>query len=119
MPRGGPAATSRNAPGSPWYPTCGSSFCSTAVSRSEISRSTGRPPQHSTVTELARRSMALFFADPPGPGVKLVSMPRDPTDDAPLSRQLWPADLASEPFAAVFLKHFAALRAAHQAQPYH
>jgi hypothetical protein len=45
-------------------------------------------------------------------------MPRDPTDDAPLSRQLWPADLASEPFAAVFRKHFAALKAAHQAQPY-
>src|SRR3954467_4974160 len=42
---------------------------------------------------------------------------RDPTDDAPLSRQLWPADLASEPFAAVFRKHFPALRAAHQAQP--
>ena len=33
---------------------------------------------------------------------------RDPTDDAPLSRQLWPADLAAEPFAAVFRKHFAA-----------
>lgn len=45
-------------------------------------------------------------------------VPRDPTDDAPLSRQLWNADLASEPFAAVFRKHFAALRAAHQAQPY-
>jgi len=43
---------------------------------------------------------------------------RDPTDDAPLSRQLWPADLAAEPFAAVFRKHFAALKAAHQAQPY-
>src|SRR6059058_3128053 len=42
---------------------------------------------------------------------------RDPADDAPLSRQLWPADLAAEPFAAVFRKHFAALRSAHQAQP--
>jgi hypothetical protein len=45
-------------------------------------------------------------------------MPRDPTDDAPLSHQLWSSDLASEPFAAVFRKHFSALRAAHQAQPY-
>ncbi|HEX9577983.1 MAG TPA: FHA domain-containing protein [Myxococcales bacterium] len=45
-------------------------------------------------------------------------MPRDPSDEGPLSRQLWPADLASEPFAAVFRKHFAALKAAHQAQPY-
>src|SRR3989442_10098740 len=44
-------------------------------------------------------------------------MPRDPSDEGPLSRQLWPADLAAEPFAAVFRKHFAALRAAHQAQP--
>ena len=50
--------------------------------------------------------------------VTLVPMPRDPTDDAPLSRQLWPADLAAEPFAAVFRKHFAALKAAHQAQPH-
>jgi len=40
-----------------------------------------------------------------------------PTDDEPLSRQAWMQDLASEPFAAVFRKHFAALRAAHQAQP--
>src|SRR5256885_3589068 len=45
-------------------------------------------------------------------------MPRDPSDEGPLSRQLWPADLANEPFAAVFRKHFAALRAAHQAQPH-
>ena len=44
-------------------------------------------------------------------------MPRDPGDDAPLSRQLWPQDLANEPFAAVFRKHFPALRAAHLAQP--
>src|SRR5437762_7770020 len=50
--------------------------------------------------------------------VTLVPMPRDPTDDAPLARQMWPTDLASEPFAAVFRKHFAALKAAHQAQPY-
>ena len=39
------------------------------------------------------------------------------TDDEPLSRQLWHADLSADPFAAVFRKHFAALRAAHQAQP--
>src|SRR5213075_1802093 len=52
------------------------------------------------------------------PWVTLAPMPRDPTDDAPLSRQLWPADLAAEPFAAVFRKHFAALKAAHQAQPH-
>jgi len=39
------------------------------------------------------------------------------TDDEPLSRQLWHGDLAADPFAAVFRKHFAALRAAHQAQP--
>src|SRR5213075_2204224 len=52
------------------------------------------------------------------PWVTLAPMPRDPTDDAPLSRQLWPADLAAEPFAAVFRKHFAALRAAHQSQPH-
>jgi hypothetical protein len=38
-------------------------------------------------------------------------------DDDAISRQ-WPADLAAEPFAAVFRKHFHALRAAHQAQPY-
>src|SRR4051812_13786014 len=50
--------------------------------------------------------------------VTLASMPRDPTDDAPLSRQLWPQDLAAEPFAAVFRKHYAALKAAHQAQPH-
>src|SRR5438552_833931 len=45
-------------------------------------------------------------------------MPRDPSDDAPLARQLWHADLSAEPFAAVFRKHYAALRAAWQAQPY-
>lgn len=41
---------------------------------------------------------------------------RDP-EDAPLQPQ-WPRDLTTEPFAAVFRKHFAALRAAQQAQPY-
>jgi hypothetical protein len=41
---------------------------------------------------------------------------RDP-EDAPLATQ-WPRDISSEPFAAVFRKHFAALRAAQQAQPY-
>ncbi len=41
-----------------------------------------------------------------------------PTDDEPLSYQLWSQDLSAEPFAAVFRKHFAALRAAHQAQPH-
>ncbi|HEX4385694.1 MAG TPA: hypothetical protein VH083_22190 [Myxococcales bacterium] len=40
---------------------------------------------------------------------------RDP-DDIPQTQ--WPKDLAEEPFAAVFRKHFAALRAAQQAQPY-
>jgi hypothetical protein len=40
---------------------------------------------------------------------------RDP-DDLPQSQ--WPKDLAEEPFAAVFRKHFAALRTAQQAQPY-
>jgi hypothetical protein len=39
------------------------------------------------------------------------------TDDEPRSRQLWHGDLSADPFAAVFRKHFAALRAAHQAQP--
>src|SRR3989449_7277 len=34
-----------------------------------------------------------------------------------LLHQPWHADLAADPFAAVFRKHFAALRAAHQAQP--
>ena len=45
-------------------------------------------------------------------------MPSEPPDDAPLSKQSWPSDLAAEPFAAVFRKHFAALRAAHEAQPH-
>jgi hypothetical protein len=45
-------------------------------------------------------------------------MPRDPLDDAPLSRSPWRADLSHEPFAAVFRKHFAALRAAFVAQPH-
>ena len=45
-------------------------------------------------------------------------MPHEPPDDAPLSKHSFPADLASEPFAAVFRKHFAALKAAHQAQPH-
>lgn len=49
--------------------------------------------------------------------VRLASMPRDPTDDAPLPRPPWSLDLANEPFAAVFRKHYAALRAAHQAHP--
>jgi len=40
-----------------------------------------------------------------------------PTDDELLSDQLWTRDLMADPFAAVFRKHFAALRAAHQAQP--
>jgi hypothetical protein len=44
-------------------------------------------------------------------------MPRDPADDAPLSRSPWRADLAHEPFAAVFRRHFPALRAAFLAQP--
>ncbi len=44
-------------------------------------------------------------------------MPRKPTDDSPLGTQPWTADLAAEPFAAVFRKHFLALRAAHQSQP--
>ena len=43
-------------------------------------------------------------------------MPRDPSDDAPLSRQPWQNDLAADPFAAVFRKHYAALYAAWQAQ---
>ncbi len=38
------------------------------------------------------------------------------TDDEPLSRQLWQASLGSDPFVALFRKHFHALRAAHQAQ---
>ena len=45
-------------------------------------------------------------------------MSHEPADDAPLSRQLWATDLAAEPFAAVFRKHFNALRAAYQAQPH-
>jgi hypothetical protein len=40
-----------------------------------------------------------------------------PTDDEPRSQQGWMQGLAAEPFAAVFRKHFAALRAAYQAQP--
>ncbi|HET7789134.1 MAG TPA: FHA domain-containing protein [Myxococcales bacterium] len=40
------------------------------------------------------------------------------TDDETLPRQLWTRDLAAEPFAAVFRKHFNGLRAAHQAQPH-
>jgi hypothetical protein len=40
-----------------------------------------------------------------------------PSDDEPLSRQLWHTGFATDPFAAVFRKHFVALRAAHQAQP--
>jgi hypothetical protein len=39
------------------------------------------------------------------------------TDDETLSRKLWTRGLAAEPFALIFRKHFAALRAAHQAQP--
>ena len=38
-------------------------------------------------------------------------------DDEPLSRQLWQGDQSSDPFAALFRKHFSALRAAYQAQP--
>ena len=45
-------------------------------------------------------------------------MPHEPPDDSPLSKHSFPADLAAEPFAAVFRKHFAALKAAHQAQPH-
>jgi hypothetical protein len=45
-------------------------------------------------------------------------MPHEPPDDAPLSKHSFPSDLASEPFAAVFRKHFAALKAAHEAQPH-
>lgn len=48
----------------------------------------------------------------------LRRMPRDPTADAPLANRLWTSDLAAEPFAAVFRKHFTALRAAHTAQPH-
>ena len=40
-----------------------------------------------------------------------------PSEDEPLSRQTWHADLADDPFAAVFRKHYGALRTAHQAQP--
>jgi FHA domain-containing protein len=40
-----------------------------------------------------------------------------PSDDEPLSRQLWHTGSSTDPFAVVFRKHFAALRAAHQAQP--
>ena len=39
------------------------------------------------------------------------------SEDELLLSQPWHADLAADPFAAVFRKHFAALRAAHQAQP--
>jgi hypothetical protein len=41
-----------------------------------------------------------------------------PTDDEPLSPQLWSQDLSAEPFAAIFRKHFTGLRAAHHAQPH-
>ena len=36
------------------------------------------------------------------------------TDDEPLARQLWQANLGSDPFASLFRRHFTALRAAHQ-----
>ena len=39
------------------------------------------------------------------------------TDDETLPRRPWTGDLAAEPFAAIFHKHFADLRAAHEAQP--
>src|SRR5437879_11930581 len=39
------------------------------------------------------------------------------SEDEPLLRQLWQAVLAADPLAAVSRTHFAALRAAHQAQP--
>jgi hypothetical protein len=45
-------------------------------------------------------------------------MPRDPADEGPISRSPWSADLAAEPFAAVFRKHFSALRSAWAAQPH-
>jgi hypothetical protein len=45
-------------------------------------------------------------------------MPRDPSDDAPLSRHQWQGELVAEPFAAVFRKHYAALHAAWAQQPY-
>jgi len=48
----------------------------------------------------------------------LTRMARNPPDDAPLASRLWTADLATEPFAAVFRKHFLALRAAQKAQPH-
>jgi hypothetical protein len=38
--------------------------------------------------------------------------------DEPMIPQLWSQDLSAEPFAAIFRKHFAALRAAYQAQPH-
>src|SRR4051812_50079769 len=40
------------------------------------------------------------------------------SEDEPLSGQLWQTGFPTDPFAAVFRKHFAALRAAQQAQPY-
>jgi hypothetical protein len=40
-----------------------------------------------------------------------------PGEDEPLPTQLWQSGLSPEPFAGVFQKHFAALRAAHRAQP--
>jgi len=39
------------------------------------------------------------------------------SEDEPLSGQLWQTGFPTDPFAVVFRKHFAALRAAHQAQP--
>jgi hypothetical protein len=41
-----------------------------------------------------------------------------PGDDEPLSQKPWQGGFATDPFAAVFRKHFAALRAAQQAQPF-
>jgi len=39
------------------------------------------------------------------------------SEDEPLPAQLWQTGFPTDPFAVVFRKHFAALRAAHQAQP--
>lgn len=39
------------------------------------------------------------------------------TDDETLPRRLWTRSLGTEPFALIFRKHFAGLRAAYQAQP--
>jgi len=45
-------------------------------------------------------------------------MPADPPDDTPLAGPLWSSGLSADPLAAVFRRHYAALRAAHEAQPH-